>query len=87
MATDVCDERREVAAFCEELVRDVDRRLARIELTMPDTYQSVPAWQHLSLRRAFFLRLQAEAYRRKYGSGVDRPDSGSGGSVRTHPQR
>jgi hypothetical protein len=61
MATDVCDQRREIAAFCEELVRDVDRRLVRIELARPDTYQSVPAWQHLSRRRAYFLRLRAEA--------------------------
>jgi hypothetical protein len=61
MAIDVLDERREIAAFYQELVRDLDRRLARIERSRHDNYRSVPAWQHLTRRRAYFLRLQAEA--------------------------
>jgi hypothetical protein len=61
MAIDVLDERQEIVAFYEEVVRDLDRRLARIERTRHDTYRSVPAWQHLTRRRAYFLRLRAEA--------------------------
>jgi hypothetical protein len=61
MTIDVCDQRREIAAFYEEVVRDLDRRLARIERTRHDTYRSVPASQHLSQRRAYFLQLRAEA--------------------------
>jgi hypothetical protein len=61
MAIDVCDQRREIAAFYEEVVQNLDRRLARIERTRRDTYRSVPAWQHLSQRRAYLLRLRAEA--------------------------
>ena len=61
MAIDLADQRQEIAAFYEEVVRDLDRRLARIESSRRDTYRSAPAWQHLSQRRAYFLRLRAEA--------------------------
>lgn len=61
MAIDLRDQRQEIAAFYEEVVRDLDRRLARIERSRRDTYRSAPAWQHLSQRRAYFLRLRAEA--------------------------
>jgi hypothetical protein len=61
MTVDVLDQRHEIAAFYEEVVRDLDRRLARIERNRRDTYRSAPAWQHLSQRRAYFLRLRAEA--------------------------
>lgn len=59
MAIDIGDQRREIVAFYEEVVRDLDRRLARIERTRRDTYRSVPAWQHLAQRRTYFLRLRA----------------------------
>jgi hypothetical protein len=61
MAVDVCDQRQEIVAFYEEVLRDLDRRLARIERNRHDTYRSVPAWQHLTQRRAYFQRLRAEA--------------------------
>jgi hypothetical protein len=61
MGTDVRDQRREIVAFYEELVRDLDRRLGRIERSRHETYRSVPAWQHLTQRREYFLRLRAEA--------------------------
>jgi hypothetical protein len=61
MAIDLRDHRPEIAAFYEEVVRDLDRRLARIEHARRDTYRSVPAWQHLAQRRTHFLRLRAEA--------------------------
>jgi hypothetical protein len=61
MAIDVRDERREMVAFYEEVVRDLDQRLARIERARHDSYRSIPAWQHLAQRRAYFLRLRVEA--------------------------
>jgi hypothetical protein len=61
MAIDVRDQRQEIVAFYEEVVRDLDRRLARIERTRHDGFRSVPAWRHLTERRAYFLRLRAEA--------------------------
>jgi hypothetical protein len=61
MAIDLRDQRREIVAFYDELVRDLDRRLARIEHTRHDTYRSVPAWQHLTQRRAYFQQLRADA--------------------------
>ena len=61
MAIDTCDQRREIAAFYEEVIRDLDRRLARIERTRHGTYPTVPAWRHLTERRAYFLRLRAES--------------------------
>ena len=60
-AIEVRDRRQEVVAFCDEVVQDLDRRLARIERARHDSYQTVPAWQHLTQRRAYFLRLRAEA--------------------------
>jgi hypothetical protein len=61
MAIDVRDQRGEIVAFYEAVVRDLDRRLARIERIRHDTYRTVPAWQHLTQRRSYFLRLRAEA--------------------------
>jgi hypothetical protein len=61
MAIDVRDQRREIAAFYEQVVRDLDRRLGRIERTRHDTYRSIPAWQHLTQRREYFLRLRSGA--------------------------
>jgi hypothetical protein len=61
MAMDVSGQRREIVAFYEEVIRDVDRRLARIERNRHHTYRSLPAWQHLAQRRVYFLCLQAEA--------------------------
>jgi hypothetical protein len=61
MAVDVCDQRQEIVAFYEEVLRDLDRRLARIERNRHDNYRSVPAWQHLTQRRVYFQRLRAEA--------------------------
>jgi hypothetical protein len=61
MAIDVRDQRQEIVAFYDQVVRDLDRRLARIERTRNGTYRSVPAWQHLTQRRAYFQRLRAAA--------------------------
>jgi hypothetical protein len=61
MTIDTCDQQREIAAFYEDVIRDLDRRLARIERSRHDTYSSVPAWRHLTERRAYFLRLRAES--------------------------
>jgi hypothetical protein len=61
MKIDTCDQQREIAAFYEEVIGDLDRRLARIERTLHDTYSSVPAWRHLTERRAYFLRLRLES--------------------------
>jgi hypothetical protein len=61
MTIDTSEQRREIAAFYEQVIRDLDRRLARIELSRQDTYSSVPAWRHLTERRAYFLRLRAES--------------------------
>ena len=59
MAIAASDQEREIAAFCEEVISDLDRRLARIERTHHDTYTSLPAWQHLTQRRAQLMRLSA----------------------------
>jgi hypothetical protein len=61
MTIDTCDQQGEIAAFYEEVIRDLDRRLARIERTRHDIYSSVPAWRHLAERRVYFLRLLAES--------------------------
>ena len=70
MTVDTRDQRREIATFYEEVIRDLDRRLARIERTRQDAYRSVPAWRHLIGRRAYFVRLRAESLRRTCGSQV-----------------
>ena len=62
MAVEMIDQEREIAAFCEEVIGDLDRRLARIERTQHGSYRSLPAWQHLTRRRAQLLRLRAETW-------------------------
>jgi hypothetical protein len=61
MTIDSCDQQREIAAFYEKVIRDLDRRLARIERAQCRTYPSLPAWRHLTERRAYFLHLRAES--------------------------
>jgi hypothetical protein len=61
MLIDFGDQRREVIAFYDQVIRHLDARLARIERNKANTYWHLPAWQHIRRRREQMLRLQAEA--------------------------
>jgi len=53
-------QRREIIAFFEEAMRDIDIRIARIERNHPGGHGHLPAWQYLVRRREGLRQLKQE---------------------------
>jgi hypothetical protein len=56
----VDNQRREMIAFFEEAMRDIDIRIARIERNHRSAHAQLPAWQYLVRRREDLRQLRQE---------------------------